>query len=52
VLDGRGALTAVFLGRRKIRGIKPGRKVVLEGMVIEDGKQLAMFNPLYELLPG
>lgn len=51
VLDGRGAVTAVFLGRRKIRGIKPGRRLFLEGMVVQDGRQLAIFNPLYELFP-
>lgn len=51
VLDGRGAVTAVFLGRRKIRGITPGRRLFVEGMVMQDGRQLAMFNPLYELLP-
>ena len=30
--DGRGTVTAVFLGRRKIAGLSPGRRVLLEGV--------------------
>ena len=48
--DGRGALTAVFLGRRKILGISPGRRLILEGVVAIAGRNLQMFNPIYRLL--
>jgi hypothetical protein len=50
VTDGRAAVTAVFLGRRKIAGMSPGRKLVLEGMTRADGNRLLVYNPRYELL--
>lgn len=49
VTDGTGSVTAVFLGRRKILGISPGRRIVLEGVVGFDGLQAEIFNPLYTL---
>jgi hypothetical protein len=48
--DGRGQVTAVFLGRRKIIGLSPGRKLVVEGVIAAHGRQRLMFNPLYEFL--
>jgi hypothetical protein len=48
ISDGHGVLTAVFLGRRKILGISPGRRVFLEGVVARDGAANVMYNPLYE----
>ena len=50
ISDGHGALTAVFLGRRKILGIAPGRRVFLEGVVTKDGTAKVMYNPLYEFV--
>ena len=50
VSDGRGAVTAVFLGRRKILGISPGRRIALEGVVAREGSQQLIYNPLYTLL--
>lgn len=50
VLDGRGALTAVFLGRRKIAGLSPGRRVMLEGVVTRNRGDCMMYNPVYQLL--
>lgn len=49
ISDGRGALTAVFLGRRKIAGITPGRRMTLEGVVSTDTRDRLMFNPIYTL---
>ena len=49
ITDGHGTLTAVFLGRRKILGVSPGRRVFLEGVVTKDGTNQVMYNPLYEL---
>ena len=43
-------ITAVFLGRRKILGISPGRRVFLEGVVATDGTTHVMYNPLYEFV--
>ena len=48
ITDGRGAVTAVFFGRRKILGISPGRRIYLEGVVTRDGEQRVMYNPMYE----
>ena len=51
ISDGRGAITAVFFGRRKIAGLTPGRRVVIEGMVAPLNNRTFMYNPVYELLP-
>jgi len=51
VNDGRGNATGVFLGRRKIAGIAPGRKIIIEGIVGQQGNRYLMFNPVYTLLP-
>jgi RecG-like helicase len=47
--DGSGSLTLVWLGRRKIIGVKPGVAVKAVGRVsCQDGRRV-MFNPRYEL---
>jgi hypothetical protein len=51
VSDGQGSATAVFLGRRNIAGIAPGRKMTFEGVVGRDGSRNLVYNPLYTLLP-
>jgi hypothetical protein len=50
VTDGRGSATAVFLGRRKIAGVAPGRMIVLEGVAGQHDNRYLIFNPLYTLL--
>ncbi|MDP9393359.1 MAG: OB-fold nucleic acid binding domain-containing protein [Actinomycetota bacterium] len=50
--DGSGTLSIVWLGRRQIRGIDPGRGMKAEGMVTTTGAGPVMFNPRYELLPA
>lgn len=50
VSDGRGSVVAVFLGRRKIAGMSPGRRVLLTGMVGRDGNRFIVYNPEYILL--
>jgi hypothetical protein len=50
VNDGRASVIGVFLGRRKIHGISPGRKLVLEGVVVQNGSQRFIYNPMYTLL--
>jgi hypothetical protein len=50
--DGSDVIDLVWLGRRRIAGIEPGRPVKAEGLVsIQDGRKV-MFNPRYELRPG
>ena len=48
--DGRASVTGVFLGRRKIIGLSPGRKLVLEGVVVPHGREKQIYNPVYTLL--
>ena len=48
--DGTAQLNLVFLGRRRIPGITPGRHVVAHGRPIMRQGQLTMMNPRYELL--
>ena len=50
VSDGRGVVTAVFFGRKKIGGLTPGRRLVVEGMIAPLGNRAFMYNPVYELL--
>jgi RecJ-like exonuclease len=48
--DGSGAVTLVWLGRRQIPGIDPGRMVKVAGRIsCHDGRRL-IYNPRYELL--
>ena len=51
VSDGRGVVTAVFFGRKKLAGLTPGRRLVVEGMVAPLGNRAFIYNPVYELLP-
>jgi len=49
--DGTGSALAVFTGRRDIRGVDPGRGLVVEGVVRRERERLTMVNPSYTLLP-
>jgi hypothetical protein len=49
--DGTGSAVALFTGRRRIRGLDPGRAVVLEGVARKDRGRILMMNPTYTLLP-
>lgn len=51
LFDGSGALDLVWLGRRAIAGIEPGRRIVAEGRVGMNKGRPVMFNPWYELRP-
>ncbi|HZB33226.1 MAG TPA: OB-fold nucleic acid binding domain-containing protein [Streptosporangiaceae bacterium] len=47
--DGTDVINLIWLGRRKIAGIEPGRRLRAEGLVsIQDGRKV-IFNPRYEL---
>ncbi|WP_456843918.1 OB-fold nucleic acid binding domain-containing protein [Cellulomonas sp. P5_C6] len=49
--DGSGSLDLVWLGRREIAGVTPGRRLKIEGLVcLIDGRR-TVFNPRYELRP-
>lgn len=49
--DGSGTLRIVWLGRREIAGIEPGRRIRLEGLVCFQQGRPTMYNPRYELTP-
>jgi hypothetical protein len=49
--DGSGTINLVWLGRRQIPGIEPGRAVIACGRVTRDHEQPVIFNPRYELRP-
>lgn len=49
--DGTGVITIVWLGRRRISGISPGRSIQVQGRIgAHDGVRI-IYNPRYELMP-
>ncbi len=52
LFDGSGSVTLVWLGRRRIPGIEPGRTVTARGrLAAADGRRV-IYNPWYELGAG
>ena|ERR671914_420236 len=50
--DGSATVTLLWLGRREIPGIDPGRPLKVWGRIsCHDGRRL-LYNPRYELLPS
>jgi hypothetical protein len=49
LFDGSGTIVLVWLGRRSIRGLEPGRTLSATGRITVRGKERAMFNPSYQL---
>jgi RecG-like helicase len=50
--DGTAVVTLVWLGRREIAGISPGRKLRATGRITSNGAGRVIFNPRYELVVG
>lgn len=48
--DGTGTLTVVWLGRRRIAGIDPGRALEVSGRIGSHDENRVLYNPRYELL--
>ena len=48
--DGSGVVELVWLGRREIPGIEPGRRLVVSGRLTSGERHLVMYNPAYTLL--
>jgi RecJ-like exonuclease len=49
LFDGSDVVTLVWLGRRAIPGIEPGRQLTVRGRVaVRDGRKV-IYNPYYEL---
>jgi hypothetical protein len=52
LFDGSGSISVIWLGRREIAGVEPGRRVRVEGLVsCTDGRKV-LYNPRYELVGG
>ncbi|MCD5353107.1 OB-fold nucleic acid binding domain-containing protein [Kineosporia mesophila] len=50
--DGSGSISVIWLGRRHIGGVEPGRRIRVQGVVCEASGTATIFNPRYELVPG
>jgi hypothetical protein len=48
--DGSGTVTLIWLGRREITGMSPGRQVRATGRITSSGRRRMIFNPRYELV--
>ncbi len=49
--DGTACLDVVWLGRRAIAGVEPGRELVASGRVVVTHGRPVLFNPRYQLQP-
>ena len=49
LFDGSDLVTLVWLGRRHIAGIEPGRTVTAKGRIAIREDRKVMYNPYYEL---
>ena len=51
LFDGSGVIVVVWLGRRRIAGISPGRAIEVQGRIGAHDNTRVMYNPRYELIP-
>jgi hypothetical protein len=51
LFDGTAPLDVVWLGRRSIAGIEPGRRLIASGRISMSHGRRVLFNPKYELRP-
>ncbi|WCC80782.1 OB-fold nucleic acid binding domain-containing protein [Cutibacterium equinum] len=49
--DGTGAVTLIWMGRRRIAGLRAGRRISVEGMITEADGRRVIYNPRYTVLP-
>lgn len=49
VSDDTGTLLLVWLGRRRLAGVEPGRQITARGRVTTTDGEPTIFNPEYEL---
>lgn len=50
--DGSGTVALIWLGRRQIAGVEPGRGIRVHGRLAQHEGRAVIFNPRYELRPG
>jgi len=48
--DGSGTVTLIWLGRRELAGLEPGRKLRVSGRITTSDGRRVIFNPRYELV--
>lgn len=52
IFDGTEGVTLIWLGRRRIPGIEPGRTMRVRGrLAMRDGRKV-LYNPYYEICQG
>jgi hypothetical protein len=51
LFDGSGSIMLVWLGRREIAAIAPGRSMEVQGRIGFHGGDRIIYNPRYQLLP-
>lgn len=49
LFDGSATIDLIWLGRRSIVGVEPGRVLDVSGRVVRHHGRLALFNPRYSL---
>jgi hypothetical protein len=50
--DGADTVSLVFLGRRNIPGVEPGRTIVAHGRLRRSDGRALIYNPRYDLRPA
>jgi len=50
--DGADTVSLVFLGRRSIPGVEPGRTIVAHGRLSRGDGRALIYNPRYDLRPA
>ncbi|WP_020495081.1 MULTISPECIES: OB-fold nucleic acid binding domain-containing protein [Sciscionella] len=49
LFDGTDGVTLIWMGRRRIPGIEPGRTIKARGRLADRNGRKALYNPYYEL---
>lgn len=49
--DGTGSAVAVFFGRKRIGGVVAGRRMIIEGLMVDERGRHLLYNPVITLLP-
>ncbi len=52
LFDGEDTVSLVFLGRRNIAGVEPGRTVVARGRIRREEGRALIYNPRYDMRPA
>lgn len=48
--DGTGSVHLVWMGRRRIPGLRAGRRLAVDGLIAVNDGQRVIYNPKYQLL--